>query len=165
MRLKSSKLHQTDTWKRMLLLNFESCSSEPFAGNIDHSGDGNMVHQIDALSMIEIYPERSSEKNAQAEAETTELEDWIGELMGRYTSKEFEAILNEDVQQIPEEDDQQRPSISALSQSSAPPPRLGDKSLPIELDDDEDEELIQDPAKLFFSQPEDLPLHGVTDEA
>ncbi|KAF3541146.1 hypothetical protein F2Q69_00019319 [Brassica cretica] len=39
-----------------------------------------------------------------------------------------------------QEDDQQEPPMYALSQSSDPPARLGDNSLPIEVDDDEDEE-------------------------
>ncbi|CAH2069466.1 unnamed protein product [Thlaspi arvense] len=137
----------------------ESCSSEQQPINTDHEssleqqqplscgGNGpeiphlettrNMVHQKDADSKIEMFPERSAEKDAQAE--DTELEDWIADLMDKFTTKEMEAIVNDDVQQIPEEDDQQRPLITALPQTSAPPPRLGDNSLPIELDDDEDE--------------------------
>ncbi|KAH0896385.1 hypothetical protein HID58_045953 [Brassica napus] len=60
-------------------------------------------------------------------------EDGTGELVDRF------ARTGLDDQQTTEKDDQEEPPMSALSQSSDPPARPGDKSLPIEVDDDEDE--------------------------
>ncbi|WZZ31466.1 hypothetical protein YC2023_014867 [Brassica napus] len=63
-------------------------------------------------------------------------EDGTGELVERFTRTGL------DDQQTTEKDYQQEPPMYALSQSSDPPARLGDKSLPIEVDEDEDEEQV-----------------------
>ncbi|KAH0896363.1 hypothetical protein HID58_045931 [Brassica napus] len=63
-------------------------------------------------------------------------EDGTGELVERFTRTGL------DDQQTTEKDDQQEPPMYALSQSSDPPASLGDKSLPIEVDEDEDEEQV-----------------------
>ncbi|KAG2280272.1 hypothetical protein Bca4012_048552 [Brassica carinata] len=77
-------------------------------------------------------------------------EDGTGELVERF------ARTGLDDQQTTEKDDQQEPPMYALSQSSDPPARLGNKSLPIEVDDDEDEEQVmnQELEKHLFKSTE-----------
>ncbi|KAH0896387.1 hypothetical protein HID58_045955 [Brassica napus] len=77
-------------------------------------------------------------------------EDGTGELVERF------ARTGLDDQQTTGKDDQQEPPTYGLSQSSDPPARLGDKSLPIEVDDDEDEYQVmnQELAEHLFNSTE-----------
>ncbi|KAG2310913.1 hypothetical protein Bca52824_022470 [Brassica carinata] len=98
-----------------------------------HRGEANMVHQIeDAFAMMEMVPRRSSRKDEEVEAmevtHNVEEEGWIGDLSDKFASTGLCV--------------QQQAPIYARSQSSDPPARLGYKSLPIEVDDKDEDEVI-----------------------
>ncbi|KAL0875622.1 hypothetical protein Bca101_025327 [Brassica carinata] len=117
-------------------------SSEQQPTNIDHEtvvapsslehqpplscrrGEANMVHQMeDTFAVIEMVPRRPSPKDEKVEAmevtHNVEEEGWIGDVSEKFASTGL--------------DDQQQTPIYA-----APPARLGDRSLPIEVDEDDE---------------------------
>ncbi|KAJ0228942.1 NAC domain-containing protein [Hirschfeldia incana] len=108
--------------------------------------DENMFQELVLCKIRKISNSKDEEVEAMEVAQDVE-EDWTGAL----SFLERLERTGLDDQQITEKDDQQEPPIYGLSQSSDPPARLGDNSLPIEVDGKDEEEVWnQEFAKYLF---------------